>query len=82
MTQIEENYKMFLSQWSSSFYPKIMQNILLSFTGGGIAGPAELDEIDELVADILGKANVTIVGVNKAQDILAFVHEAVEQPPR
>lgn len=53
----------------------------LSYTGGGSAGP-QLDEIDDIVADILGKANVTLVGIGNAQEILDFVHEAVEQPPR
>lgn len=53
----------------------------MSSTGGGNAG-SPLDEIDEIVADILGKQNVNIVGIQNKDDLLSFLHEAVEQPPR
>lgn len=49
----------------------------MSYTGGSSAG-SPLDEIEELVAYILGKANITNVGMGKTQEILDFIHEGVE----
>ncbi|KAK3896279.1 hypothetical protein Pcinc_000023 [Petrolisthes cinctipes] len=58
----------------------VRYNQALTGTGGGPATPP-LDELDQLIADILEKQNVTVIGVNGMHDILTFLHEAVEQKP-
>ncbi|KAK3888742.1 hypothetical protein Pcinc_007217 [Petrolisthes cinctipes] len=50
-------------------------------TGGGPASPP-LDELDELVADILGMDNVTFEGCDTNEELLSFVHETVECQPK
>ena len=70
-----------LMKYSGSFWP---QDYILYYygTGGGTAEVPPLDDIDEIIADILGKTNVSISGVGKSQDIISFLYEAVEQPHR
>ena len=68
-------------KYSGSFLP---QDYILYYYGKG-RGTAEvppLDDIDEIIADILGKTNVSISGASKSQDIISFLHEAVKQPHR
>ncbi|KAK4325673.1 hypothetical protein Pmani_003766 [Petrolisthes manimaculis] len=55
-------------------------NEALTGTGGGPATP-DLDELDQLIADILGKQNITFAGVRGKNDLMTFLHEAVEQQP-
>ncbi|KAK3890914.1 hypothetical protein Pcinc_005159 [Petrolisthes cinctipes] len=50
-------------------------------TGGGPTSPP-LDELDELVADILGMDNVTFEGCDTNEELLSFVHETVECQPK
>ncbi|KAK3885493.1 hypothetical protein Pcinc_010304 [Petrolisthes cinctipes] len=56
-------------------------NQALTGTGGGPATP-DLDELDQLIADILGKQNITFGGVRGKNDLMTSLHEAVEQQPR
>ncbi|KAK4329425.1 hypothetical protein Pmani_000183 [Petrolisthes manimaculis] len=56
-------------------------NQALTGTGGGPATPS-LDEMDQLIADILGKQNITFNGVQEdTNDLMSFLHEPVEQQP-
>ncbi|KAK3889345.1 hypothetical protein Pcinc_006662 [Petrolisthes cinctipes] len=55
--------------------------VLLAETCGGPASPP-LDELDELVADILGMDNVTFEGCDTNEELLSFVHETVECQPK
>ncbi|KAK3869047.1 hypothetical protein Pcinc_025615 [Petrolisthes cinctipes] len=65
----------------SAAKPRIARyNQALTGTGGGPATP-ELDELDQLIADILGKQNITFGGVRGKNDLMTFLHEAVEQQP-
>ncbi|KAK3895935.1 hypothetical protein Pcinc_000319 [Petrolisthes cinctipes] len=49
-------------------------------TGGGPAAPP-LDDIDEMVADILGKKNHGMDGIDDDEEVLRFIHDAVEVQP-
>ncbi|KAK3887403.1 hypothetical protein Pcinc_008519 [Petrolisthes cinctipes] len=55
-------------------------NQALIGTGGDPATPP-LDEMDQLIADILGKQNITFGGVRGKNDLMTFLHEPVEQQP-